>query len=74
MHGHMSATRAACYDASQMRHLVFCLAVQAVDLTKLDVSHNHITCLPAALWDLTALVTLLARCVSRPTWPPCHTR
>lgn len=51
-----------------LTHLVFCLALQAVDLTKLDVSHNHIACLPAALWDLTALVTLLARCVGHPGW------
>lgn len=69
---------APCMDACQpsgqpvMMHLVFCLAVQAVDLTKLDLSHNHITCLPAALWDLTALVTLLARCVGRPPWLVCH--
>lgn len=44
-------------DAKCMMHL------QAVDLTKIDLSHNSLTELPAQLWDLSALVTLLARFV-----------
>lgn len=35
--------------------------LQAVDLSKLDLSHNHITQLPQQLYDLNGLVTLLAR-------------
>jgi hypothetical protein len=38
-----------------------CFLLQAVDLSKLDLSHNHITQLPQQLYDLSGLVTLLAR-------------
>lgn len=40
---------------------IFLFPLQAVDLTKLDLSHNRITELPQQLYDLNALVTLLAR-------------
>lgn len=41
----------------------FVVALQAVDLSKLDLSHNQITQLPQQLWELSGLVTLLARWV-----------
>lgn len=35
--------------------------LQAVELTKLDLSHNIIAHLPEQLWSLSALATLLLR-------------
>lgn len=47
--------------ANQHMHDLDVELVQAVDLTKLDLSHNRIKQLPQQLWELHALVTLLVR-------------